>query len=333
MTLLTLCGGEPLVLDDVIELGAGASGLVVASPRHSEFCFKIYVNLDQTVERRITALLRLVSGSHDTDPYARVAWPRECLRNEKERVCGIVLPRAHGVSAYALFSPARRVEVLDDPTWVTNLRVAARVADLVDRVHSRGFVVGDLSPANLVIDRHGRVALIDCDGMQFIDPAAGERFGAANVTPEYCSPEAVRTPGRWLTREHDHFGLALLIWQLLLDGDHPYEGVPARGPDEGVAGNILAGACRPFRPELLKPVAAATGLLPPRLLELARRTFVDGHVTPARRTTAAAWAAELRRVECDLVTCPRTRDHVYPAETGACPWCGGAQATPEWPAL
>ena len=182
-----------------------------------------------------------------------------------------------------------------------------------------------------MIDRHGRVALIDCDGMQFIDPAGGERFAAANVTPEYCSPEAVRTPGRWLTREHDHFGLALLVWQFLQDGDHPYEGVPARGPDDGVAGNILAGACRPFRPELLKPVGwPVGGLLPPRLRELARRTFVEGHVAPSRRTTAAAWEAELRDVERDLVTCPRTRDHIYPAETGTCPWCPEPEVYPRW---
>ena len=100
--------------------------------------FKIYTTLDQTVERRIKALLHLAAGSPDTDPYAQVAWPRDCLQDEKRRVCGIVLPRAYGVSAYALFSAARRVEVLDDPTWATNLRVAARVAALVDRVHTVG---------------------------------------------------------------------------------------------------------------------------------------------------------------------------------------------------
>jgi DNA-binding helix-hairpin-helix protein with protein kinase domain len=316
------CDGTPLRLRDVVELGSGSAGLVIASAEYADACFKIYVTPTRDLARRIHGMMRTLNGTIEPHPTASPAWPRGSLCDETGALRGIVLPRATGVSAHALFSPQRRVDVLDEPTWATNLELAARVADLFGRVHGRGFVVGDVSPANLLVDRLGRVALIDCDSMQFIDPSTGERFPALNLTPEYCSPEGLRSPDRWLTPEHDQFGLTLLVWQLLLDGDHPYEGVPLAGPDEGTAGNIVSGACRPFRPDTLAPVAgAAARLFPDELLDLAHATFVAGHTAPSRRTSAAAWTAALRRVGQTLAPCWHSSYHVYPVELGYCPWC------------
>ena len=69
--------------------------------------------------------------------------------------------------------------------------------------------------------------------MQFVAPGSGERFECRMKTPEYTAPElqsddtvAERTP------ETDCFSLALLVYQLLLMGDHAYTGIPRDAPPD-----------------------------------------------------------------------------------------------------
>src|SRR5262249_27343210 len=148
--------------------------------------------------------------------HVHVAWPRAVLLDADGAVCGVVMPRVNGAPLLRLLDPVRRIEVLDEPTWRTNLTVASRVARLFERLHGAGVVIGDVSPSNLIVDRHGHVTLIDCDGVQFTDPRSGELYRGEKFTPEYAAPEVLRDPVRPLSPEHDLFGLAVMICQLLM---------------------------------------------------------------------------------------------------------------------
>jgi DNA-binding helix-hairpin-helix protein with protein kinase domain len=94
-----------------------------------------------------------------------------------------------------------------------------------------------------------------------------------------------------------------------------------------VAGNIIAGACRPFRPETLMPVAGpVVRLFPQALFDLASATFVGGHAAPGLRSTAASWHGALLHTEQTLLRCGRNAHHVFPAEVAQCLWCLGVSS-------
>jgi DNA-binding helix-hairpin-helix protein with protein kinase domain len=195
-------------------------------------------------------------------------------------------------------------------------------------MHRLEVVIGDLKPANFIVHPTGAVALIDCDSVQFTDPWTREQFLARHATPGYTAPETLAAAPEVLPQTHDLFALAVLICQLLLEGDHPFEGVSASGVDAGLDRNVTVGDSHLFCPERFRPAAGRLPVeaLPTRLRELAYRGLVDGHAYPELRPTAADWADALDRVLGDLFGCRVNGRHFYPAELGGCLWCAEVAA-------
>jgi DNA-binding helix-hairpin-helix protein with protein kinase domain len=315
--------GVPLVFSGPVLLGVGAQGLVFGIAGHPEVCFKVFREPSDDLDRRIAGLLRMPPVDWQGQDGHTVAWPQGMLTDEHEQVRAVVLGRVYGRSLHAVLDPPQRVEFLVRPTWATTLHVARRVAEIFGSLHRVGVVVGDVRPDNLLVDPDGRVVLIDCDSVQFTDPTSHELFGADVATHAYSSPEALRSPTDTLADSHDLFGLAILVCQLLMEGDHPFEGVPVSGPDTGVAGNVLAGNCRLFAPDRLVEVRGRLdrSVLPAAVRDLAWRALVEGSDEPARRPGATEWAEALADAATDLIGCARNRNHFYPVELGRCVWC------------
>jgi hypothetical protein len=93
--------------------------------------------------------------------------------------------------------------------------------------------------------------------------------------------------------------------------------------ESGTMDNIRDGYCYLVRPEEMGLPSGAfdPGLLPPPILQLARRTFGEGHAIPSARPTAAEWLAELEVAQRTLQVCPAQRLHVFSGHLSACPWC------------
>ncbi|GAA3249521.1 hypothetical protein GCM10010532_095730 [Dactylosporangium siamense] len=325
--MLYLSPTESVSLADAETIGSGAQGIVIGRPGDRQYCIKRFRRVSPEQDRRVDGLLRLspVDWRGTTDYH--VAWPKWPLTDQTGRIRAVGLRRIDGVSLHALFDPAQRGVAFDRPTWALNLRVALSIARLFVDLHRINVVVGDVSASNLLVERSGRVVLIDCDSVQFTDPLTGEWFAADHLTPEYAPPESLRAwaggPLDVLPAAHDRFGLAALVCQLLMEGDHPFEGVPADAGDDGVEGNIRAGRCRLFSPERFVPIAGALTelLLPPVIRTLARRAFIDGHGDPGRRPTAAEWAAGLSEAYGSLMGCRFNRSHLYHDGFVVCVWC------------
>lgn len=316
--------GSAASFTDLAQLGTGAEGLVYGTRDDDATCVKVYFTPSALLDRRHAGLRHLPPAGWPRPPATDtgVAWPQYELRDDNRWLRAVVLPRVHGVPLHDLFHVRTRVAAVEEPTWATNLRVAERVVRLFDRLHAAQVVIGDVSSGNLLVDRAGRVTMIDCDSVQFVDRATGERFPASHVTPEYASPEALVDRAGWLTRAHDLFGLAILVYQLLMEGDHPFAGVPVDGRDVGVEGNIVAGACR-LAAGRLRPVAGALAadVLPLEVRRLVQRALIDGHDRPAARPNTEEWLAVLRAVTARLVGCHRNRYHVVWAGLPYCVWC------------
>jgi hypothetical protein len=99
--------------------------------------------------------------------------------------------------------------------------IVAGLASAVDYLHEQGLVHRDIKAANVMVDRFGRVVLMDFGIARALDRTQHTRTGAILGTLETMSPEQVR--GQPAGPPADIYALGILTYQLLA-GRPPFEG-------------------------------------------------------------------------------------------------------------
>ncbi|MFD9135719.1 hypothetical protein ACFVZA_25380 [Streptomyces bottropensis] len=242
---LTLGDGTPVTREGQ-PLGEGGYGDVWALRERPDLAAKIYKRAPGEEQlRRLTAMLRaapLAEEELQPDQPPLLAWPTDLVESGGRPV-GYGMPRLEP-SAQTPLKGLLQKQVrlrLDGATdWKFLVGVAANLAYMTARLHVEGFVVGDLSSANAVADRSGYITLLDCDSFAFRDALTNEEFGSDAFTDDYACPE--RYDGTEPTRHSDDFALAVLVYQLVTAGNHPFDGAPKYGAEESTRkDNILSG--------------------------------------------------------------------------------------------
>jgi DNA-binding helix-hairpin-helix protein with protein kinase domain len=262
--------------------------------------------------------------------HASIAWPRELLFDADNRLAGYLMPFvADAVQLLEVFNPRRRSRILPGFDRRYLHRTARNLVAAVAALHRRGYVIGDLNQSNVLVTPRALVTLIDTDSFQV--QHVGENQIVTYPCPvgmvEYTPPELQGQAFRTIVRqpEHDRFGLAVLVFQLLMDGSHPYRS-QWLGPGEPppLEQKIAEGwwpYCRPPLKHLAPPeTAPLLDVLHPRLADLTRHCFIDGQVSPRRRPSAEEWEVALAQAEDDLVTC--RNGHLVAGHLSRCPRCG-----------
>ncbi len=92
-----------------------------------------------------------------------------------------------------------------------------RTCSAVQHAHERGFVHGDIKPANIVLDGRGEGGLVDWGMASELGRPGSTRSGQAEVrgTPGYIAPERIHDPGRASSFLEDIYGLGALLYELL----------------------------------------------------------------------------------------------------------------------
>jgi DNA-binding helix-hairpin-helix protein with protein kinase domain len=310
-------------------LGAGGEAEVFEVADRPRYAFKKY--RVPSAERAAKLRVMLASPPSDLDAggHVAIAWPRELVVGPTGQVEGFLMPRidlSSTVPLFQVYNPASRLQTAPGFTWRYLLRTARNVAAIVDSLHRAGYVVGDINESNLLVNRRALAVLVDCDSMQVRDPATGVVHHGGVGKPEFTAPELL---GRDLsttdrTAASDDFAVAVLVFQLLLEGVHPFSGIwRGRGEPPDVSARIRAGHFPYRRGSRLAPPphALALEVLPPSLRKLVWRTFTSGVRRPSARPSAAEWMAALESAESALQTCDRSVHHVFSSHLRRCPWC------------
>lgn len=261
--------------------------------------------------------------------HASLAWPVDLLYDAQGKLAGYLMPYIRDAAPLLeVFNPRRRAITLPEFDRRYLYRAARNLAVSLQALHERGYVVGDLNESNVLVTPSALVTLIDTDSFQ-VQEQKGRRvivYRCPVAKLEYTPPELQRqTPGKFFRRpEHDAFGLGVLIFQLLMEGSHPYR---ARWLGEGdpppVEERIRMG-CFPYMasppcPLAPPPNAYPLDILHPRLAELFSRCFVDGSKRPERRPKPLEWSQAIAAAEKNLVMCQN--GHYFSAHVKECPEC------------
>ena len=315
------------------ELKRGGEGTVYLVEGRSDLLAKIYHPGASPGEAKLTWM----RDHPPLDPtramgHISIAWPRDLLYDGRGAFVGFGMPRVRNAAAlFDVFNPTRRARVLPGFDRRYLHRAARNLASAVGAVHARDYVVGDLNEGNVLVTPTALVSLIDTDSFQV--RARSGRTGARPVVypcpvgkAEYTPPELQGQTFGHLVREpeHDRFALAVLIFQLLLEGNHPFR---ARWLGDGEPPSLEAKIRRGYFPHA-KPApgpiappanAPALDVVHPAVAHLIRACFVDGHRRPPRRPEAADWELALEEAERALRQC--ANGHYFSTHRRTCPWC------------
>ena len=117
-----------------------------------------------------------------------------------------------------LFGPKRRQALFPNAHWSFLVHTGINLSRAFEVLHDRNIVVGDVNSNNVVVYPDSTARLIDCDSFQI--QGKGKLFRCNVGVAEYQPPEL---QGRDFSRierlpQHDLFGLAVMIFQLLFVG-------------------------------------------------------------------------------------------------------------------
>jgi len=337
MALATVSGGTVL---PGRKLATGGQGEIFAVSSPSGFVLKRYLRRTLDSDPALARRLRVMADGRPAEwreaasGHMNLAWPSEVVLADG-RFTGFLMPAVdtrQTVELHRITNPTDRRTATGTAAWTRGfdwrylVRTAANLAHTTHVLHAAGVVIGDFNESNIRTWREARVTLLDCDSMQIRDPATGEWFFCRVGRPEFTPPELVRADWARTVRHptSDLFALAIHLYQLLLEGEHPFRGV-WRGDGEKPAVSVLAArgiwAHQNGGPLVPRPAAISAGLLPPAIVAMFRQAFEDGAVDPGARPTAAQWHGALDVLADQLRQCAADRAHFYPGSHDACPWC------------
>jgi DNA-binding helix-hairpin-helix protein with protein kinase domain len=302
------------------ELGRGGEGQVFDVLNHTGLVFKRYNEKLQPLQ--LSKLQQMVAmRSPAIEVYA--AWPRDIVLDEHGVPCGFVMKKLTGfVPLHMIFSPMDRKKMFPDKGYNFLAHVARNLATAFHKLHETGLVVGDVNEGNILISGTGLVSFIDCDSFQV---KGGDSYFYCEVgVPRYTPPELLKL-GSFdnvvRTVNTDSFSLAILIFQLLFLGRHPFAGknnVKADFDEEtAIRQHEFAYSLDRVRKKLTPPKDSfSITNLPDDIVAFFHKAFEQDE-----RPVPADWVQALDGLLADMVTCAASRIHSYPSKLIECPWC------------
>jgi len=282
-------------------LGSGGEGNVYETAESPHLVAKVYHQPRATPE--LHAKLQWMVVHPPTDPCAAlkhisIAWPGAILYHDQryQRFAGYLMPKINGAKKLAAaYHPPTRKQQMPLFTWQYLMCVTRNLASSLQAIHNKGYVVGDLNESNIMLLPSALITIIDTDSFQVTTPH--QTYRSCVGKPDYTAPESqLRNFATFNRTIHDDdFALAVLIFLLLAEGRHPFDGVATSVPDcleigERIRANWFKMAHAKVGvgvnpPEKCPPFA----LLPPGIRDVFLRCFVDGATQPSRRPQASEW--------------------------------------------
>lgn len=306
------------------EIARGGEGIVYEIQGDSNHVAKVYF---KDVSSEKAKKLFLMPGMATKELLSICSWPTEVLFEKSGgKLKGFIMPKIKGHEIHDLYSPASRKQVFPDADWRFLIQVARNLAAAVDTIHLHGHVIGDINQKGiLVVKPQGVVRLIDCDSFQIQHNSS--HFLCDVAVRDFTPPEL---QGRSLqgvlrTINHDNFGLAVLCFQLLFLGRHPFVGrynvrrdIPLEEAIKEflfVYSNTASRNLSP--PPNALPLLAASS----QVSNLFEKAFCKEAALYSGRPSAIEWVKTLEKLSSELRTCIQNKHHKYHASLDRCPWC------------
>jgi DNA-binding helix-hairpin-helix protein with protein kinase domain len=319
-------------LNLTVSLGRGGEACIYTVPTDANAVAKVYHKPSEVQARKLEVMLNHPPENPTASlGHISIAWPTELLRaaDGSDRIVGFLMPRIRGMRPIIdFYNPRTRRQHCPLFSYQYLLRTARNLAAAFAALHASGYCVGDVNESNILVSDTALVTVVDTDSFQVYDPDNDFVHRCPVGKPEFTPPELQNKTFAKCDRAvpHDLFGLAVLIFQLLMEGTHPFSGIyQGAGEPPPYEARIAAGHFTYSQnrsvPYVPTPIAPPWKILHPSLQELFLRCFEDGHSNPLLRPSAQSWVLALAEAEDALVSCSTNPQHRYSSHLEICPWC------------
>ena len=269
---------------------------------------KIYHNQQKAAQvcEKITAMVSC--RNEFNNPW--LCWPRATIHNKSGSFIGYAMRKAEGHILFRLLISQYRKRYFPDWNRLTVARLAGKILSQFNALHRKGVLIGDINTRNIMVDRANLKAyFIDADSFQF--QIAEKLYPCEVGTADYTAPELHRGKLSFSkirrTVSHENFAVAVLLFQMFMDGRHPFDRVNGATMQE----NIISGAF-PYGEFQSKNGNARNekrvfAKIPPGewyrrwkafpylIKSSFLRTFIDGHNNSSKRVSVDKWLAEMNK--------------------------------------
>lgn len=220
--------GKPITVGEQNVFASGGEGIVYECPGNPNLLVKIYkrealenTQKMQKIQERIKAMLE-----SPCKKMKFLAWPRMLVFSDphQQNFIGFTMLKQTGRSVNGLKSVAC-VEK-NFPGWDRKdlACVALDFAMKVEFLAQNNVYINDFNPQNFLINADRTVSFIDCDSYQIKDKH-GEFFTSSTYFSSHVAPELLLNKNLLLRPRTIHqveFGAAIIIFNILMYGLHPY---------------------------------------------------------------------------------------------------------------
>jgi serine/threonine protein kinase len=307
------------------DIAGGGEARIWTVRSRADMVAKVYHAPTPEAERKIQAMV--AKPPDQPWKHKAIAWPGDVLYQGRQFV-GFLMPKVEKSSTiFNYYNPVKRKKLCPGFNWHYLHRTAMNLAIAAEAIHAKGHIIGDVNESNILVNDNALVTLVDTDSFQIIDQQ-GRVHRCTVGKAEYTPPELQGVSFKAVDRqvEHDLFGLAVLIFHLLMEGVHPFAGILTSQMSVGRVDLfcIKQGlfSYHGANPDVTPPRNALPfAILHPEIQQAFVRCFVHGHQASSIRPSAREWKQILDRVDNSLVTCSANPQHVYSSHLQACPWC------------
>jgi len=291
------------------KLGTGGEGSVYGVPvLGNNIVAKIYH--EAVSAEKQAKLSGMVRGGDETLKKI-AAWPLEILQaSVGGQIRGFLMQKVTDHEPiHHLYGPSHRKQRFPDKDWAFLVNTARNASAALEAIHSHGHVIGDINPNLLFVAGNSIVKLIDCDSFQIV--VDGKHYLCEVGVPHFTPPELQGYSsfrGVRRTKNHDNFGLALILFHILLMGRHPFSGVFSGVGDMPLEKSIAQfryafgrnSASKGMTPP---PNSVTPAILPGEIANLFERAFTEPGAQQEGRPTAREWVKALDSLKSQLRAC------------------------------
>lgn len=312
-------------------LSQGGEGKIFTIKESNSIVAKIYLKPSIEKESKLVAMIEnppLVNNK--VQKYDLFAWPQDILVDKNGRFIGFIMNKIRQSSGFnRIINPILRKQYFPNLTFKDLLVICHNISVAFDILHRKGYVVGDINESNILLSREGYVSFVDTDSFQVRSQKTNKVFYCPVLRPEYTPPELHGKNVSKLTRfvRHDLFGLGVLLFQLLMEGNHPFNGKPTRSEENNWTdlGKRIKNGNFPFGnkqyPISKKPIAPDLLELYPELSRLFKLCFENGRATPSLRPDTKDWLNAIKLASQNLEKCNNNSQHHFSSHLNKCPFC------------
>jgi DNA-binding helix-hairpin-helix protein with protein kinase domain len=307
-------------------IGRGGEGQVLPVAGDSALVAKVFHH--PTLEHRAKLEFMVANPVPQARDHYWVTWPLDIIftRGRSPKFVGYVMPRlTHAQPIFTFYNPAIRPKKSPGFDYRHLVHCGRNLAAAFNQAHAKRYVIGDPNESNAFVGSDARVTLIDADSWQLWDAIVGRTFHSSVAKPDFLPPELQNRSLKGLDRKpwHDNFALAVLLFKLTNEGNHPFDGVyRGAGDVPPLEARIRAGAF-PYLDRSgrwsPKGLALQFDMLHPRLRELFVQAFETGHARPESRPNARVWQEAFTLAESELQSCHHNPHHWFWGKQ--CIWC------------